>query len=143
MAETFTKASLSEPQVEGYIIGLEDLSVHEIVIGCKRVLRRWNFTSMPPPAYIRECVAAAMEEERNRAPMMPKYPPIERLTLEEAWEDWEISQQITKEAREKIGAVAAQKKAELKKSYGPAFAPKERVAELQRQKEAVRKKYAK
>jgi len=125
---------------------LEDLSAHELEIGCRRLLRRWNYTTMPPPAYIRECVAGAMEEERDfNSIHKERRPELPRLTVEQAWAEWEECLQINKMMREKFGIIERKQNAELKKVYTQdlVLARPERLAELEKQKEEVLEKYGK
>lgn len=147
--EAFTSKSLSEPQVAAYIMGLEDLSEHDLEMGFRRVLRQWNYTVMPPPAFIRECVAAAMEEEKgHRAAELRKREvvlemPQRRLTVEEAWADWEELQQLEAEARERLKIVRKEKREELRKSFSKdlVIPTRERLDELKKQQQFIRGKY--
>jgi hypothetical protein len=115
-------------------MALEDLSEHELAIGCRRVLRTWNYIVMPPPAYIRQAVAAALEEESRLKPPQ-REPDLPRLTLEEAWEDWEEISRVEREAREALGILA--------KKMSVVVANPERLRELQQQKKTLEGKYGK
>jgi hypothetical protein len=149
LAETFTSKSLSEPQISAYIMALEDLSEHELEMGFRRALRHWSYTTMPPPAFIREMVVAALEEERAHTNAMRQEKlrnfevPQRRLTVDEAWADWEEVNRIQAEARAKLGVLEATKRQELKKTYDKdlvLYTP-ERLAELRAQFELVKEKY--
>lgn len=148
---TYTRTPLSEEQIFGYGMGLEDLTDRELEIGMRRVLRTWNFVAMPPPAFVRECVAGAMEEERNHvaAERIRRERvfevPMPRLTLEEAWEDWDETQKLSAEYRVRLGIVKHETKAVVKKAEGNdlVLATNERLRELEKQKQLVMTKYPK
>lgn len=121
----------------GYLIGLEELSEREIELGCKRVLKEWGYTFMPPPAYIRSAVAAELEIERNRAPRKPMYESLPRLTLDEAWADWEETQKLQEQMRAALGLVLKEQ------GKFPAESIEARRERLKKQGEEIKKRYAK
>jgi hypothetical protein len=141
--ESFAKKGITKTQIEAYAIGLDDLTEHEIEIGCNRALRQWDvYSALPPPSYIRECACAALEEERNYRPRVKEFP-IRRLTLDEAWEDWEYVQRVDREIRAQLGIVEKKKKAELKKTYEKDLVlyTRERMEELKSQQKFLETKY--
>lgn len=141
LADTFPKSSLGKDQIKGYEIGLEELSEHELNIGFRRALRIWKFTVMPPPAYIRECAAAMLEQEnihkRAEEQKAKEYTVYRRLTLEEAWEDWEEVQRVEEEWRARFGRVKAEKKPPPRPEAELVLATNERLRELEAQKKQI------
>jgi len=77
----------------------------------------------------------------HKEPIMP------RLTLEQAWEDWEETNKLLAEMRVKLGEMAQKKTRELQKTYNQnqdlVVAWPERLAELEKQKKEVLEKYGK
>jgi hypothetical protein len=103
---------------------------------------------MPPPAFIRQQIAAELEIERHNRPVLAP-PIVPRMTLDEAWEDWLALERAMSEAREKF-AVALKESAERKAESAYRHAKKilvtatpDRLAELKKQAEEMEKKYGK
>jgi hypothetical protein len=120
-------------------------------MGMERALRQWNYTVMPPPAFIRECVAGALDEERShiaaermKRERVYEMPP-QRLTVDEAWEDYEEQKKFTEQWRKQIGSVAAKKQKEVGPRVDPdlVLATDDRLRELERQRKIVEEKYGK
>jgi D-mannonate dehydratase len=138
----YPRESLSEAQIQGYAIAFEDLGVRDLERGMKRVLKTWKYNSMPTPGYIRACVARALEIENSRRGTAVRYKPVERLTVEQAWADWEETQRTTKEARKKLQVDGAITKAKVH-TAPLAIATTERMRELQEQKRILLERYCK
>lgn len=74
-AETYQKgAPLSSPQTEAYRIALCDLTASQVEDACLKVLRDWRFAVMPPPGFIRECIAT--DQTKYLGPPQEKYPEV-------------------------------------------------------------------
>lgn len=152
LAETFTKSSLSPEQISGYEMGLEGYSEKELNMGFRRALRIWNYAgTLPPPNFIRECIAAMLEEEKAhenaeemaRHKLFEKRSEQKRLTLEEAWADWEEVQRLEAEVRARLGVLRTEQRVELKKTYEKdlVLATPERLRELKEQTQFLKVKY--
>lgn len=117
------------------MLALEDLKPHELNLGCTRVLRVWKWQTMPPPGIIRDSVAAELE---NQSYLTNYHPPVNdapRLTLEEAWADWEEVSKLKQEMEIKLGIVARAKQ--------PKYNEVARRALLEEQKKIILEKYKK
>lgn len=142
--EMYPKNPVSDLQAKGYEIALMDLTAKELDAGCKRVLRTWGYTSMPPPAFIRECVADELREEMSRRPPIREAPPP-KLTEAEALEMVEEMEAARKQMHASLATVAATMDRGLKKVYREhlVIATRERVAKLNEQKKLIEEKYGK
>jgi hypothetical protein len=143
LAETFQRnSSLSVLQVKAYEVALADLSVAQLNQACEKTLRTWTFVAMPPPGFIRECVdrQASDAEEYLGLPQLT-YPDVTPEEREAALNDPEYQ-----EFRAKIHVVAEQKRLSSKpraETDHLVIADNERLHELDRQREYIRRKYGK
>lgn len=143
-SEMYPKSSLSELQVEGYKMALGDLTAAELEMGCKRVLRTWTYSGMPPPGFIRTCVADEMREQISKRPISREAPP-ERLTEAESLQLLDEMKVAGEKLRGVLAKVAGSMHKDLTRVYRQhlVIATRERIAELNEQKKIIEAKYGK
>ena len=124
----------------GYRAVLEDCPAAALNMAFPRAMKR-SKSFRPRPGEIFEEVEKELEQ-RDAAPR-PAELPQPRLTLEEAWADWEETERAAAEYRAKLHIVAQEKRPPkpLPRDGELVIATREKVEELERQGALIKQRY--